>query len=254
MNTKQIIIGAVLLTSLAVNGILIHERLEKKFYQKGIVDGVKRMGDQIVAEVQKNQAITVKMPDGKPMPGLSILGPGPAYDPLRAAFNQWASEWMRDLGMPVKSELTGFNNILGPVFVDATYDMYILGWSLGNVAFPDYYESFWASWNDTTVSGNNNTAGFNNPDYDAEDRFKRKIVQIDEVVGMDVDPMRGIDWSIARDAIGLKPSVIVEETGRLLCSWTRDAISRKHRGNIRESVRLPPGQPRDEMDNRSGGK
>lgn len=94
----------------------------------------------------------------------------------------------------------------------------------------------------------------NNPDYDAEDRFKRKIVQIDEVVGMDVDPMRGIDWSIARDAIGLKPSVIVEETGRLLCSWTRDAISRKHRGNIRESVRLPPGQPRDEMDNRSGGK
>jgi peptide/nickel transport system substrate-binding protein len=111
--------------------------------------------------------VGLKMPDGKPMPALSILGPGPAYDPLRAAFNQWASEWMRDLGMPVKSELTGFNNILGPVFVDATFDMYILGWSLGNVAFPDYYEAFWASWNDTAVSGNNNTPGFNNPDYDA---------------------------------------------------------------------------------------
>ena len=115
-------------------------------------------------DVDPGEGIT--MPDGNPMPELTILGPGPAYDPLRATFNQWISEWMRELGMPVKSELTGFNTILGPVFIDADFDMYILGWSLGNVAFPDYYEAFWASWNDTATTGNYNTPGFNNAEYD----------------------------------------------------------------------------------------
>lgn len=107
------------------------------------------------------------MSNGEPMPRLTILGPGPAYDPLRATFNQWISEWARELGMNVESELTGFNTILDPVFVSADFDMYILGWSLGNVAFPDYYESFWHSRNDTAVSGNFNTPGFNNAEYDA---------------------------------------------------------------------------------------
>jgi ABC-type transport system substrate-binding protein len=116
-------------------------------------------------DVDPGEGIT--MPNGEPMPELTILGPGPAYDPLRATFNQWISEWGRELGMPIKSELTGFNTILGPVFVDADFDMYILGWSLGNVAFPDYYESFWHSRNDTAITGNNNTPGFHNDEYDA---------------------------------------------------------------------------------------
>jgi ABC-type transport system substrate-binding protein len=111
--------------------------------------------------------VGITMPDGNPMPELTILGPGPAYDPIRATFNQWISEWLRELGMPVESELTGFNTILGPVFVDADYDMYILGWSLGNVAFPDYFESFWHSRNCTAETGNYNTPCFKNDEYDA---------------------------------------------------------------------------------------
>lgn len=109
----------------------------------------------------------LRMPTGELVPPLTILGPGPAYDPLRATFNQWISEWSRELGIPVESELTGFNTILDPVFINSDFDMYILGWSLGNVAFPDYYESFWHSRNDTAVSGNYNTPGYNDPDYDA---------------------------------------------------------------------------------------
>jgi ABC-type transport system substrate-binding protein len=116
-------------------------------------------------DVDPGQGIT--MPNGEPMPELTILGPGPAYDPIRATFNQWISEWARELGMPVKSELTGFNTILGPVFIDADFDMYILGWSLGDVSFPNYFESFWHSRNDTAVTGNSNTPGFNSPEYDA---------------------------------------------------------------------------------------
>jgi ABC-type transport system substrate-binding protein len=117
--------------------------------------------------VDVDPGVGITMPNGEPMQELTILGPGPAYDPLRATFNQWISEWMRELGMPVTSELTGFNTILGPVFIDADFDMYILGWSLGNVAFPDYFHSFWHSSQDTAVSGNNNTPGFNNAEYDA---------------------------------------------------------------------------------------
>ncbi len=109
----------------------------------------------------------LRMPDGQLVPEIKILGPGPAYDPLRATFNQWISEWMRELGIPVESELTGFNTILDPVFIDADFDMYILGWSLGNFAFPDYYDSFWHSRNDTAETGNYNTPGYNNPEYDA---------------------------------------------------------------------------------------
>jgi ABC-type transport system substrate-binding protein len=111
--------------------------------------------------------IGITMPNGQSMPELVILGPGPAYDPIRATFNQWISEWARELGMPVKSELTGFNTILGPVFVNADYDMYILGWSLGNVSFPDYFESFWHSRNCTAETGNYNTPCYKNEKYDA---------------------------------------------------------------------------------------
>ena len=106
-------------------------------------------------------------PDGEEVPELVILGPGPAYDPLRATFNQWISEWGRELGIPVQSELTGFNTILGPVFVDADYDMYILGWSLGNVAFPNYYFDFWHSSQCTADTGNYNTPCLKDDEYDA---------------------------------------------------------------------------------------
>jgi ABC-type transport system substrate-binding protein len=107
----------------------------------------------------------LRMPNGELMPDTTILGPGPAYDPQRATFNQWISEWMRELGMPVTSELTGFNTILNPVFVDSDFDLYILGWSL--TLYPDYIVDFFHSRNDTAVSGNFNTPGFNNAEFDA---------------------------------------------------------------------------------------
>ncbi len=106
-------------------------------------------------------------PDGEEVPEIVILGPGPAYDPIRATFNQWISEWGREMGIPIESELTGFNTILGPVFVDADYDMYILGWSLGNVAFPNYFFDFWHSSQCTADSGNYNTPCLKDDEYDA---------------------------------------------------------------------------------------
>lgn len=107
----------------------------------------------------------LRMPNGELVEEFTVLGPGPAYDPQRASFNQWMTEWMRELGMPATSELAGFNTILGPVFQEASFDMYILGWSL--TIYPDYLCDFFASWNDTATTGNNNTPGMSNPEFDA---------------------------------------------------------------------------------------
>jgi ABC-type transport system substrate-binding protein len=106
------------------------------------------------------------MPNGQPMPELTILGPGLDFDIVRATFNQWVSEWARELGMPVQSELTGRNAIMDSVFVASDYDMYIFGWPLGNPGYPIYFEEFWYSQNCTFETGGKNTPCFKNDDYD----------------------------------------------------------------------------------------
>ncbi|MGD9148517.1 MAG: ABC transporter substrate-binding protein, partial [Anaerolineae bacterium] len=121
--------------------------------------------DEDLQDVVAGQGLT--MPNGEPVPEITLLGAGPTGDAVQATFSQWTGEWMRELDIPVKTELTGVSSIIGPVFVEADFDMYVLGWALGNVAFPDYFQSFWHSRNDTAVSGNNNSTGFSNAEYDA---------------------------------------------------------------------------------------
>jgi len=118
--------------------------------------------------------IGLRMPDGKYMPEMTIIGPGYDYDPIRANYNLLIAEWARDLGMPVRAELTGRNAILDTVFLNVDYDMYIFGWSLGSPAFPDYYDIFWHSRNCTAESGGRNAPCFKNEEYDAlVDEFMR---------------------------------------------------------------------------------
>jgi len=121
--------------------------------------------DEFVQDIVPGEGLI--MPNGEPMPELTILGPGPDFDIVRATFNQWVSEWARELGMPVQSELTGRNAILDSVFVAADYDMYIFGSSLGNPAYPVYYDEFWHSRNCTFETGKRNTPCFKNDEYDS---------------------------------------------------------------------------------------
>ena len=106
------------------------------------------------------------MPTGDPMPEITILGPGPEFDFVRATFTHRISEWARDLGIPVQSELTDRNAILDAVFVAADYDLYIFGTSLGNPAYPGYFETFWHSSNCTLETGGLNTSCFKNAEFD----------------------------------------------------------------------------------------
>ena len=104
-------------------------------------------------------------PDGELIPELTLLAPGPGYDPLRATYSLFIEDWANDLGIPVRANPTGFNVIVDAVFNDdPQFDMYILGWSL--TPFPDHVVDFFESAADS-VNGGNNTPGYSNPEFDA---------------------------------------------------------------------------------------
>jgi len=107
-----------------------------------------------------------KLPDGRPCPELELLAPSAGYDPLRATFALYIEQWAREIGIPIKANLTGFNVIVDKVWAPDgfNYDMYILGWSLGDPAFPDYLFYFWHSAMDF-IDGFN-TPGYRNPEFD----------------------------------------------------------------------------------------
>lgn len=119
----------------------------------------------------------IAMPDGTTVQDLEVYGPGPTYDPLRAAWGTWIQQWARDLGIPLTFFPSDFNFVVNQVFPDFVagettgddldFDMYILGWSLGNPAWPGFHRNFFSS--DVlyeAVGGNNNT-GFINEEFDA---------------------------------------------------------------------------------------
>ena len=84
-----------------------------------------------------------------------------------------------------------------------------------------------------------------NPDYDRDDRLRRRLhAQREAVRG---DPLAQLNWDAAREVIGLQVAVVVEETGRLLVSWARDVMALQLSGSPHEFGRHPPGRVRDAM-------
>jgi hypothetical protein len=76
------------------------------------------------------------------------------------------------------------------------------------------------------------------PDYDREDRLRRRL-QVPEQATASA-PLRGIDWSAARDAVGLQVAVVIEETGQVLHNWARDAVSAQVTDPQGFRPRVPP--------------
>jgi hypothetical protein len=69
-----------------------------------------------------------------------------------------------------------------------------------------------------------------NPGYDREDRLRRRLRRRRDVSpavsdALVVAPMRRMDWSAARDAVGLEVVVVVEEASQVLWEGVRDAVS-----------------------------
>ena len=75
------------------------------------------------------------------------------------------------------------------------------------------------------------------PDHDREDRLRRRL-QGEAPAPIGPDPRVGLDWQAARNAVGMEVAVVVEETGRLLATWARNAVTLQLPGMVQQSDRL----------------
>jgi peptide/nickel transport system substrate-binding protein len=103
------------------------------------------------------------LPNGARMQDITLLAPSAGYDPLRSTFAIWIETWLREAGIPVTANLTGFNVIVQKMFTEQDFDLAILGWSLS--IFPSYLRDFFHS--DQAVIDGNNAGGYSNPEFDA---------------------------------------------------------------------------------------
>jgi peptide/nickel transport system substrate-binding protein len=100
--------------------------------------------------------------DGKLVPGsgltidgltpqpLTILTPGDAYDPARPRYVEKIAETLNALGFDARPVETDFDTVVDLAFTPGEdgalhYDMYLLGWTLGNPALPGYYGALFAT-------------------------------------------------------------------------------------------------------------
>jgi peptide/nickel transport system substrate-binding protein len=87
--------------------------------------------------------------DGSAPQTLTILTPGDAYDPVRLRYVDELTAILAVLGFDARAVPTDFDTVVDLVFTpdeegDHRYDMYVLGWTLGDPALPRHYEAFFA--------------------------------------------------------------------------------------------------------------
>lgn len=90
-----------------------------------------------------------------------------------------------------------------------------------------------------------------NPDYDREDRLRRKLAPkepMDAADGpVDPDPLARVPWRVVRDAVGLEVAVVIEELGQHGVRWARDAVASKVLAVKGFSRQVAPSAARDEI-------
>jgi ABC-type transport system substrate-binding protein len=148
-------------------------------------------------------------PGGEPVQDLELIHPNAGYDPLRATFGGYIAGVAREIGIPLSSVPTDFGQIIDIVFeldeASATYtapfDMFILGYSLGNPVFPTFHGSFFAT------GGDSNNMNYSNPDFDAfEQEFDAAATTEEAYAAM---------WEMERLIAQDKPHVPLFDTGIL---------------------------------------
>ena len=97
-------------------------------------------------------------PDGKPIEEIVLIAPTESYDPVRASIALYIEKWANEIGVPVKAMYMDFKAIIGKVWYERDFDMYILGW--GASITPDHLIRYFMS------SSEFNPTGYSNPKYD----------------------------------------------------------------------------------------
>ncbi|HET9202716.1 MAG TPA: ABC transporter substrate-binding protein [Acidimicrobiia bacterium] len=105
--------------------------------------------------------------EGRPPAPLTILTPGDEYDPARPDYTSRIEATLETLGFDVRPVVTDFDTVVDLAFSEDSagarqYDMYVLGWTLGNPVLPDYHR-----WLFATGAAANST-GYSAPDFDAD--------------------------------------------------------------------------------------
>ena len=147
-------------------------------------------------------------PDGETIPQLKLVTPTASYDPLRATFGNYISGVAQEMGIDLVAIPTDFNKIVADVFaLDADnnytspFDLFILGYSLGNAAFPTFHCSFFCT------GGDSNNTQYSNEDYDAAAaEFDAAQTQEEAYAAM---------WEMERLIARDKPHVPLFDTGIL---------------------------------------
>jgi peptide/nickel transport system substrate-binding protein len=104
--------------------------------------------------------------DGQPPQTLTILTPGDAYDPARPVYVGTIASTLVALGFDARPIETDFDTVIDLAFTpgedgELHYDMYLLGWTLGNQALPSYHGTLFAS------DGPMNNTRYSSEDFDA---------------------------------------------------------------------------------------
>jgi ABC-type transport system substrate-binding protein len=147
-------------------------------------------------------------PDGELVGQLELIVPTASYDPLRATFGNYISGVAQAMGINLVAIPTDFNKIVNDVFAldednnyTSPFDMFILGYSLGNPAFPTFHCSFFCT------GGDSNNTQYTNDDYDAAADAFNAAQTTEEAF----EAMWEMERLIARD----KPHVPLFDTGIL---------------------------------------
>ncbi|MFP3915473.1 MAG: ABC transporter substrate-binding protein [Actinomycetota bacterium] len=147
-------------------------------------------------------------PDGNPVEQLDLIHPTAGYDPLRATFGGYIAGVAQEMGIPIVSVPTDFNKIVADVFeldedneYTSPFDMFILGYSLGNPAFPTFHCSFFCT------GGDSNNTQYSNEEYDA--------LAAEFEAAATVEEAQEAMWEMERLIVRDKPHVPLFDTGIL---------------------------------------
>jgi len=109
------------------------------------------------------KGIGLKLPDGKPMPALTILTHSAEYDTEIAATGNAMQEWLKAFGIPISRKPMTFRGMMHRIRYERDFDMFIMGWR--NLSLdPDYLRRFFHSSYDRP--NKRNDTGYNNSEFD----------------------------------------------------------------------------------------
>ena len=101
----------------------------------------------------------IRLPNGEPMPEITLMAPAASFDPLRASAAVWIERWLNEAGIPVKTRLGDSSNVLRKVFGERDFEMALIGGNLSD--YPAYLEVLFQS------EGGANAWGYQDADFDA---------------------------------------------------------------------------------------